>query len=110
MGEVSLDQIKALHEIHPGLAGIMIKNEFHIIGGDKHLKFNKESRKFQVMHLFPHCLNIPGIYNHGLSQTKNKLLMFGGSHIDDCFDAIRKYDIMRNSWITLPNQMPQSDG
>ena len=59
-----------------GSQGIIIDNEFHIIGGtknNKHLRLNNISNKFETFYKFNYKFD-----SHKVIKIPNKILMFGG--------------------------------
>ena len=101
------DELKMLFwKIHIGLAGIMIKDKLHIIGGYKHVRFNQDLQKFEVLHIFRESLNLQTIDAHRVVNVKNKILMFGGYCNRKLSDSIHQYDITNNKWTKLTHKMP----
>ena len=77
--------------------GIILNNEYHVIGGrenPKHFKYNETTQKMQILH------DLGAISSQRLVKIKNNLLMFGGC------DVINQYDASNNKWTSLKQKMP----
>ena len=116
--------IMDINEVHPkyvaiddvirtgmGAQGIMINNEFHVIGGyrnNKHLKWNETIRKFEKLHDLRKAINWNGIGRHSMVKIKHKLLVFGGydKHQHQYINNIYEYDIKANKWSSMSIQLP----
>eukprot|EP01084_Bolivina_argentea_P181832 313987_1 len=99
--------------------GIIINNEFNIIGGMRnksHITFNNKLRTFSS-HKYIFNAFQTGFYSHGSVCVKRKnmevVLLFGGMDAMNSkgVDTIYKYDIIKKKWskekITLPNKLSQ---
>ena len=96
-----------------GNQGIMINNEFHLIGGSKntqHLKWNDFSTKMDTFHDIS-FINQNKIGHHRLIAIDGKVLMVGGFcyRFQKHLDRICEYDIMNDIWkvsdIKLPTKL-----
>lgn len=84
-----------------GAEAIMINDELHIIGGYgnyNHLKYNKVSKKFDVLHDIEFCYP-------QLIKIKDKVISFGG-YKNGYLDEIHEYNINDNTWSKLQNSVP----
>ena len=106
-----------LIETGQGAQGILINNDFHIIGGGhehyKHCKWNKINNTFEILHDLGEEMNIYGIKDFGFVRVNNKLLMFGAPHYSpmkmyfpNTGDDIHEYDINNNKWTKSGVKMP----
>ena len=86
----------------PGSSGIIINNDFHIIGGQyntNHLKYNSLRQSFDLVQLSGEQFRY-----QQLVKVKNKVILFPG--VDH--SNLKQYDINENNWEALPVQMPFS--
>ena len=85
-----------------GAQGIIIDNEFHVIGGsgnNKHLKWNRISKEFDVLHDLKEEVNWNKITHRQLVRIKNKVFAFGGYlGLLGYDDQVVVYDIAANKW------------
>ena len=101
--ENNIDQYHSLR----GTKGVMMNNEFHVIGNGKHIKYDTVSKQFKLLHKTQY------IVGHGLVKIKNnKLLMFGGKPRGgdphrDTLDSVHEYDINAQKWSTLNCKIPK---
>ena len=88
-----------------GSKGIMINNEFHIIGGinSKHIKYNPKTKTVHFLH------NMNFVYPE-IVRIRNKVLIFGGEDPQNRnhLDSIHEYDIIRNEWHKLNCKIPKA--
>ena len=110
--------IKNLNEIQSGITfgtGIMIKNEFHIIGGvgrSKHIKYDSNKAKCDTVHDLRVALNFNGICVNATTKIRNKVLLFGGYNGmgNETMDTIYQYNICDNQWTKLQSKLPKPLG
>ena len=91
-------------------SGIIIKDEFHIVGGwmtNNHIKYNRNTQKCEVLHDLG-ALNWDYIQLPGSTKIGNKCLLFGGSNDYECNDTIYEYDVVNNAWSQLPSRIPEA--
>eukprot|EP01084_Bolivina_argentea_P295497 508754_1 len=106
-----LERITAPDYIGSAPKGVIINNEFHLIGHNNHYKYDEELNEFLFQHeLESNREEIEWIENHGLAKVNDKVLIFGGrsdpEHPTFEFDfgytdTIRSYDIINDKWTKL---------
>ena len=84
---------------------LMIQNECHVILGDEsehHYKWNAKSKALDDIFEFSEENFNEGLSDHGVIYIKsqNKLLLFGGTDEEECYDDIWEYD-MNSKWSKL---------
>ena len=92
-----------------GSTGIMIRDEFHIIGGDgdKHLKYYPSTQKAEVLHKVSSILDAGCCYHLRSVKIGDKVLLFGGNNFDDQdWRMIHQYNIIENAWSKIDCQLP----
>ena len=94
-------------------AGLMIKDEFHIIGGGKsiyHVKYNEIQNKCNIVHNLSNVLNLNnGINRMAIAKIKKKLLSFGGLDASSKkLNSIHEYNIEHNKWKRSQTTIPTS--
>ena len=97
------------HQIGSGAQGIIINNEFHIIGGSdngNHLKWNQDTNKFEIA-TDNICEELKRGQYHGLVKlSKNKILSMGGYDGIFVTDKMLEYEVSNRKWRTLGLRMP----
>ena len=113
--QITFDVINDLDGVYDGEGsqGIMINNEFHIIGGiaNKHIKYGPNDKKIQVLHDFSDVLDVNGIQFHQIVRVKNKIILFGGFDTFDFpndVDTVNEYDIIADHWRKLNCKLPKA--
>ena len=95
-----------------GAQGIIINNEYHIIGGynhPKHIKYNEKLKKFEELHDIKNVMNLTcDIFDQRIIKISNsKYLMFGGFDTPNLqLNGIHQYDTLNNQWIKLKLKTP----
>lgn len=96
---------------------MIINNELHTVSAcgarwngctSKHLKYNENLKKFQVLHQFDNHKfgNFGFIGGYKLATVReDKILMFGGC-IRRAQGKVHKYNVQKNRWTTLGVEMP----
>ena len=102
--------IKDLPWTRLGGQGIIINNEFHVIGGSengKHLKWNDGSKTMDIVHDLDN-IDLNRIGHQRLIQLKDKVLMFGGFEyrVSNKSDKIYEYDTKDETWKVLDVKLP----
>ena len=111
--ECVMRTIKNLDEIKSGTmrgTGVMINNEFHIIGGkvSEHVKFNSNEQKCEILHDLKVALNLNAPRFTAKSKIRNNiLLLFGGLDGDERMDRMHEYDIINDQWARSQLKLPK---
>ena len=96
-----------------GVRAIMIRNDLHVIGGwdnHKHLKGNRKSNKWEILHERIVGMDCNCVGYHGLVKIKNRIMMLGGYGYDRGHtDKMYEYNILTDEWsksdIKLPSKL-----
>ena len=109
-----IEKITDLNEIIIGKvfgSGIMIKNEFHIIGGvlqNNHIRYNPNEQKCEVLHDLVPVIKVNTVCFANTIKVQEKILIFGGSNNDNVFDVVGEYDILNDAWYRLKIKLPKA--
>ena len=110
--KLTLKKIKHLDAIgyRAGAKGIMINDEFHIIGGYKwnHVKYNINTQKCDIVHDLSELFDSRQSICAGFCRNKQKLLTFGGYSNGKHIDTIYEYDILQNEWRAISAKLPKA--
>ena len=103
--------IKSLPSIGYEGQGIVINNEFHVVGGSentKHLEWNNCSKTMDTMQDLEN-MGLNPIGHHRLIQVQDKVLMLGGYdyNMRRAADKICEYDIKNDRWKVLGFILPE---
>ena len=79
---------------------------FHIIGGNGHYKYYKDTNQLKLLHKFKDNLPVSNIKNHSLVRISRKLLVFGGRDSTFDFNSIHEYSIDIDKWRSFANKTP----
>ena len=111
INEFKFEYINDLIRTGTGAQGIMINNEFHVIGGYKsnqHLKWNEKNKKFEALHDLRKEINWNGIGHHCMVRIKHKILVFGGynNYQHKYTNNVYEYDMITNKWRLMSAELP----
>ena len=100
--------INNVQDLGFGAQAIMIRDEFHVIGGMrnkgyKHLKWNKIEKKFENVH----AIKTNRIWAHRLVKIKNKIIMMGGYDGNNYLNDLLEYDVINNKWTEMKVKLPK---
>eukprot|EP01083_Nonionella_stella_P062090 161543_1 len=99
--------------------GVIINNEFHLIGFNDHYKYDQELNEFLFLHEFEtNQEEIEWIESHGLAKVKDEQVLIFGGRSDpefptfefdfDYSDTVRQYDIANDTWTKLNIKVPDA--